>query len=166
MPLAVRSGEPMIGHVKIRERGSTPRAMQKEMRSHLKEAWRDSGEHWHREIRPKHFTNAGFYEYGYTPRKPRYLARKRRQLGHTLPLVKSGLTRNLSRIRDVRSTSRGARVVIKAPTLRRQNPKSGINMMLEMRAISARDARDLATVHDGSVDSSLSRSQSTHEVTV
>jgi hypothetical protein len=71
----------------------------------------------------------GAREYGYQKRegergtagsekfKTSYTGRKLRRFGHTRPLVLTGESMRLAAIRDVRSTSKGAKVVIHARVL-------------------------------------------------
>lgn len=141
--------------ITIKEIQPTPRGMKRELGRCLKAMWADMGVMWHREFRPKHFTAAGAREYGYQPRsgergsrgskafKSSYTGRKLRQKGHTLPLVWSGLSRTFTRMRDVRSTSKGARVVMNPPALNLR-PKGGtIDMRDELTRISIRERHGL-----------------------
>jgi len=118
----------------------------------MKEAFGDAATMWHREMRPKHFTHAGAREYNYARRSERYTRRKLRTHGHTYPLVWTGATRNLTRICDVRTTSKGARVVMRAPKLLRPG---GPNMAEELRTVSAAENRRIAAAFDRSVNQGL-----------
>lgn len=138
----------------IKYTGSVPRAMAKQGRGILKAAWHDLGVTWHRELRPKHFTAAGAREYKYQPRegepgKPgrtrgrSYLRRKQRMFGHTLPLVFTGELRSLTRIRDVRATAKGVRVVMQANKANWRRSPGAPNMAAELRTISSAENRKL-----------------------
>ena len=109
-------------------------------------AFMEVGEWWHAERRKVHFTHEGAAQYGYEPRKRGYLWAKRKAVGHTLPLVYSGLSRMLSQQKDIRQRRAGVRVVIHAPTLLanprfKKGPQKGqlakkIPMRDEMTAVS------------------------------
>lgn len=146
--------------IRVTERGAVPGVAKRELNTMLKAAWEETGVHWHRSMRPKHFTHAGAREYGYTPRKGErgaagtkgfrqsYTGRKLKRFGHTLPLVYTGESRELTRIRDVRATSKGVRIVMNAPKLNFRSRHSTINMRDEMTRISAGEARELVAVLD------------------
>lgn len=121
-------------------------------------SYRATGHHWHVRYADKHFTRQGAQEYGYEPRKGEpgnpdpfgfkssYTGRKFREKGHTNPLEFSGLSRQLARIRDVRATAKGGRIVIHARGLNRKNPHSNINMREEMTEISSNEERAMLDV--------------------
>lgn len=110
----------------------------------------DAGRRWHREMRPKHFTTAGAREYNYRPRKGErgntdrkgfrrsYTGRKLRMMGHTRPLEFTGEGKRLSRIQDVRATSKRVRVILPRK-FNFRNPHSQINMREELTTISKRE---------------------------
>jgi hypothetical protein len=83
---------------------------QRDLNRMLKAEWTHMGETWHKRFRRPHFTMAAYGKYGYMPRSRRYNFFKRRSLGHTLPLVLSGTSRQLSEQRTVVATKRGANV--------------------------------------------------------
>ncbi len=149
---------------KVKYTGAVPSVARQALGRIKRESWRQTGEHWHGRYRPKHFRRSGAREYGYAPRtgepgssnpKGGYMRRKRREKGHSLPLVWSGTSRQLTRLRDVRATSKGARVVMNAPGLNRRHPKSRINMRDEMTRISVRERTQLTKVLDGGLDRRL-----------
>jgi hypothetical protein len=153
----------MIGHIEIRERGPTPRGFAKQRRAMQKESWARLGVEYRRKYLPRRFTIHGSMELDYKRRTLRYQARKRRLLGHNNPLVFSGETRNLVLAgNDVRSTSSGVRIPLKgARKLNRNNPKSDIQMHMEIRRVSRREANSLARHFDGTLDSQLANDQTT-----
>lgn len=122
----------------------------------LKPAYHDIGVYWHTHYRKKHFTHAGASEYGYTPRKGdrgsgrrfkgSYTAKKIRKWGHSKPLIWTGESERLTRIRDVRATSKGCRVVLKANKLNFRSRHTEIRMREEMTRISRREARELTKI--------------------
>lgn len=119
---------------------------------------------WHDNLRQKHFTKAGAREYKYAPRRGdrgnigrkgfrhTYQARKLRTKGHTRPLVYSGESEGRTRVRDVRSTSKGVRVVLNVPTLNLKNPLTKIDMRQEMTVISDREVPLLVEVGERELD--------------
>lgn len=113
--------------------------------------WKQLGQEWYDEFRMKHFTGEGAREYGYQPRKGQqkgsggkefwssYTGRKKRQFGHTDPLVFSGETRDMVRREKhprISSTRNGCKVFVRAPKLNWRHPKSSIRMADEMRTVS------------------------------
>lgn len=124
-----------------------------------RETFREMGELWHREMRPKHFTHAGAREYGYAPRKGEagnrhrkgfkrsYTGIKLRLVGHTRPLEFSGEGRRLSRIQDIRVTSKRVRVILPRK-FNFRNPHSRVNMREELTTISEREERELVAAAD------------------
>lgn len=143
--------------IEWRESGATPAVLKKEMNKILKTVWRVTAEHWHRYQRPKHFTHAGAREYGYTPRsgekgstrtrfKGSYTQRKIQAVDHTRPLEFSGTSRQLTRIQNIKSTSKGAVIRMRAPALNFRAKGSAINMREELTAISAGDLTKLKRV--------------------
>lgn len=109
-----------------------PRDVRRAMPGLLRSAYVSALTLWHTEFRPIHFTKRAASRYRYTPRagqraprgskayKRSYTARKQREKGHTLPLVYTGQSRTLSRLLDIRATSRRGRVVSHARGLNRR----------------------------------------------
>jgi len=108
--------------------------------------------YWHKALRPKHFTKAGASEYGYAPRQGErgsgkafrrsYQGQKLAIKGHTLPLVYSGESKDLTEIRDIRllPAGRGVRVSVgRARGLNRRHKSSKIRMADEMTTISEKE---------------------------
>lgn len=54
-------------------------------------------ERWRDKYLPLHFEGGASQRYGYRPRSGRYLARKRKQVGHGIPLVLTGRLRDAIR---------------------------------------------------------------------
>ena len=168
----------MIGHVKVRERGPTPRGMAKELNAIKKKLWNETGVFFHRTMLPLRFTKAGGRKLKYAKRKgegipkgsPRYArsytGRKERTQGHTDPLVYSGESKQLARIRDVRSTSKGAKVVLQARKLNFKHPKSRIRMNVEVRRVATDESETLAEYFDARLDERLARIQTQTTTTV
>jgi hypothetical protein len=163
----------MITAITIRDRGATPRGMGKIMREALKAGYEAAGIWWHRECRPKHFTRAAYALYQYTPRmgesgtgtrifKNSYTGRKLKKFGHTNPMVYTGVSQQLTRVRDVRATSKGVRIVMSAPALNFR-PKGGrINMVNELRErFTADEISMVAKIIDGVIDNKLKTANET-----
>jgi hypothetical protein len=130
--------------LKITESGVTPRKLRPIVRQMQITMFGKLGAYWHRYFRPKHFTAAGAAEYGYTPRTQKYTRRKLRTFNHANPLVYSGESRELARMKDIRATSKGVKIVM--PAVRKLNftPKGGrIKMADELRTISAGEQKQL-----------------------
>lgn len=159
----------MIEAIVIKERGPTPRGLARERRKAQKQAWLETGKEFHSRLMPKRFTLEGAAELGYTKRKgelmPRgsrgyrrsYTGRKERRFGHRLPMVYSGESRALARIRDVRATGNGARVVIHARKLNLRHPKSRVRMAQEIRRVSSAEAKLIGRWYDGRLDTQLNQ---------
>lgn len=155
--------------IKIKEDGVAPRNMVKAWNQVRREGYRAIAVMWHRDMRPEHFKVGARWKYDYKPRagelgNPRYIrlksgqkyrdfrrhyaARKLRMKGHGRPLVWSGTSEALSRIRDIRTTSKGSRVVLHTPGLNRRNKYSQINMREELTRITEGEARLLAKEYE------------------
>lgn len=170
----------MIGEFRIRYHGAVPGVTlgKRELNNEKKGTWKKTGVYWHRKFREKHFTAAGAREYGYYARKGEkmakgskaykrsYTGQKERQFGHTRPLEFSGASRQLTRIRDVRSTSKGVRVVLRAPTFNYRHPKSRINMRAEMTRVSLREADALIRDFDQGLERRLRNFRGTETKTI
>ena len=145
---------------KLTYRGAVPSIQRRHWRAILRAAYYHLGVFWHRELRKKHFTHRGAREYHYRKRqgepggpRPRgkrksYTARKLAKFGHTYPLVYTGASMRASRIREVRATYKGARVILHTPTLSRV-PGA------EMRRISRREMTQMQRLFDRFVDAKL-----------
>lgn len=154
--------------------GDSPSGMSKRAWQQLLiRAWRVAGQYWHKVILPKHFAMGAYQEYGYKARSTRrpkrsdrpssrlsYVAAKQRYKGHQLPLVWSGeLKRLTERIRDVRSDSKGARIVLHGPRYLWAYRKdlNQPDKAAELQAISQRDAEAIAAVMDRFLSAELGR---------
>ena len=149
--------------ITITEQGATPGILKKLWNQLTKQCWTELGTYWHAHLREKHFTHAGATEYAYDKRQGEHLLRswdkgfsrtytyrKLQRFGHTYPLVWSGASRTLTKIRNIQATRDGVRVVMNAPTLnfRKGNRGIGKTMREEMTTVSAREQVVLAGVWD------------------
>jgi len=128
--------------IKRRPRWLSKRAWQGVTR----ESFHALGVYWHKYLRKKHFTQTGAREYGYDVRSRKYEALKLRRFGHRDPLVYTGTSKALTAIRDVRSTAKGVRVVMRAPGLNRRARGKRTAMYDEMTMISDRERPELVDV--------------------
>lgn len=170
----------MIKNYVIRYTGWVPTSVfpPKQFRQMLKASFHTIGVHWHRRMRPKHFTKVGGREYGYQPRqgepgnptsrpfRSTYTGRKLKRYGHTRPLVKTGESRAFSRIRDVRSTSKGTRVVMRVPRLSFRRSPSAPHMQQELRTISKPENRELQQRFDKHMQQEINKQRDTREVRI
>ena len=118
----------------------------KKMNDILRGAWFLVGVHWHKKMRPKHFTEAGAREYRYQRRSKAYLKRKlnpKTGPGHTRPLEFSRQSRKLTKIRDVRPTAKGVRIVMGANKFNFRASINAPNMRDEMTTVSASEQREI-----------------------
>ncbi|MCG8407561.1 MAG: hypothetical protein MI923_20380 [Phycisphaerales bacterium] len=162
----------------FKERGPVPRVIRKEFNRIKKSAYRHIGNYWHRFFLRKHFTRAGAKEYGYLPRKGEsgnpdpfnfkrsYTGRKLKRFGHTNPLVFSGESMRRAMVRIVRSTSRGARVVMKAPAFNFRNKHSNINMREELTRVSRPERQKKVQLFDRFLDRRLEAINKTRTVRI
>lgn len=110
----------MLGHIKIEERGITPRRLAKAVREANKEEWRILAETFHTKFTPARFTEEHAKKAGYRKRSGEdgrfgtkafwksYIGRKIRQKKHRDPLVWSGETkRRAERMVGIVPTSKG-----------------------------------------------------------
>lgn len=142
----------MINSILVIEVGPTPGIWKREHNRLMRESFEQAGAFYHVQFMHKHFTRAGAKEYGYKPRAGEqagigsrrffrsYSGRKLREKGHQRPLVWSGASETLARIRDVRANSRRGRIVQHARGLNRKNPNSEIDMAREVRTVSRSEA--------------------------
>jgi len=153
--------------ITITETGATPKIMKRRLREIIKAACAQIGYHHLRYNVPKHFTQAGAREYGYTARKGEgmsvsdkgfwrsYTGQKLRKMHHTKPMVWAGESERRSRQQDIRATSNGVRIVLHTPHLAMQNPDSAVNMAEEMGTVSGAEAHVIGVVFRDSIQRSL-----------
>lgn len=131
-----------------------------DMKLLIGEAWTQTGEFWHRTLRPRHFQADALSEYGYARRKRRYLARKRAKWGHIRPLVWSGELEQATRARriETRTFRTRSRMRVVLPLARKANwrhPASQVNLREELTAVSDRDAERMVAVHNRTMSERL-----------
>ena len=160
--------------------GATPGAVRKHLVGIKRRSFLAAGVYWHRKYRAKHFTPAGAREYHYAPRKGQpgsgqswwakstkgrrfrsYTNRKKKQKGHIRPLVWSGLSERLTRIRAVtaKATAKksNVKVRLRSPGLNRRHPKSNIRMWDEATRVTDAEFEKMADVVEDTLHKKLSK---------
>jgi hypothetical protein len=151
--------------VNLRDRGTTPRNLQKAMTAAKRAAWHDTAVRFHSEYRDKRFTEAHAREANYVKRKGEALARGSKQFrqsytgrklqmkGHTNPLEFSGKTRAAVRMASISSTTKGGKASYAgASTFNFKHPRSQIKMSEEFRRLIPREANELGQYFDQLLD--------------
>lgn len=135
----------MMGPTKVKKKGPVPGNMtRREYNARIiKPGLEDTGVEYHRELLPIRFTERAKRLLNYTPRKRNYQARKRRVWGHNDPLVWSGESRGIARLRDVRATGKSVKIKIHAKTLNFRHPSSEISMSDEVTRIAPSEMQQL-----------------------
>jgi len=159
----------MMGAVLIRSTGAVPGSMKKSdwNREILKPSYEELGKEFHKNYLPLRFTRRGAKLLNYMPRKGEesglsrkeffksYTGRKVRSKGHKDPLRWSDESMNLARIRDIRATGKGVKVVIHARGLNRRNANSRIVMSDEVRRVAKEEERPLVATLDNAIQSNI-----------
>jgi hypothetical protein len=145
----------MIMAFKIKKVGTIPGVLsRRDLQGLMKSMWAFGGEYWHKNFRAKHFTPAGGKEYGYRPRAKKYMIQKAKTLHHQRPLVRTGESEKATRMRDVRATSKGVRVVMVAPKLN-FSKGNGMTPRQELTKISAKERDQMVKLMEARLDKSL-----------
>ncbi len=133
----------------------------RELRNLLTDAYIHIGRTWHRDIRPKHFTNRASAVYHYAARqgeagnpdphgfKSSYTGRKLHIAKHTRPREMTGQSRMQTAARAmIAATSKSARVTMNVGNLSWPHPSGRINMAAELRRLSTDDQTTLSREFD------------------
>lgn len=120
-----------------------PAAKKRDINKMLTNEWRAMGETWHKRYRPIHFTMRAMSKYGYTPRKRSYNFRKRKAVGHVLPLVLSGESRQRSATKTIRANKNGSRVTSPVQAFNFKPRGSRVRMREEYTAVAKSETDDL-----------------------
>ncbi|MGB7325919.1 MAG: hypothetical protein WBD31_13675 [Rubripirellula sp.] len=165
----------MIGAVKIRERGATPRGMKRIYGNLSKEAYAAAAQFFDDHLRDRRFTAEHARAARYTKRKGEnltgrarrrsYVGRKERQFGHDRPLEFSGKTRDALRSGGrVSTTKNHARIAYpQARVFSFRHPKSQIRMQEEFRRLLPEEEVQLGQVYDRRLDELLASSDFTSQ---
>jgi len=116
-----------------------------------------AGVEWHQKFMPEHFTESGGRKYGYKQRSKSYRARKLRVKHHRRPLVWSGLSQALMRIRDVRAKTNGVKIYSHASGLNRRRSSRAPDMLLEMGTVTEGERQHLMAVQDRRIEKELKK---------
>lgn len=153
-------------HVKMKWTGPRVKGLHK----HLRYAYAHVANYWHGRILPKHFTREGARKYRYAKRqgepgsgkrvKGSYTEQKRKQHGHTLPLVLTGLARTLARMRNIRATGKGAQISIAVGKML-LNPKGRREREREVTEVAPGELRDMARLFKKIVTARLNADRTT-----
>lgn len=142
-----------VDKAKLKRVGVTGRGLQRAQRDALEAMAR----HWHDKFLPLHFMSSAFERYGYTKRKGMlldssskafrrsYWGRKLRTASGDKPLVASGEGELLSRLVDLRVTSKQVRVVLPRK-FNFRHAKSRVSMRDEITRIIPSEADELIRV--------------------
>jgi len=135
------------GEFVIEKRGIVPERLLQEMPEVSEKALYAGAVEWHEEIRPQHFEPGAKHRYSHTPRKRRYLARKRKYTGQAVDLVMTGETMRRTRLRRIRSNPRRAKVLLPAGFNRRAKG-SRVRMRDEVTLIIRSDEREIVNAYE------------------
>lgn len=164
----------MISGATMKERGPTPRKLQKFVTAAKRQAWLEVGRVFHETMRPKRFTKEHAAAAKYGKRKGENLAegskgwkrstagrkfkQSQRVRGADAPLVWSGRTRLGTEIANIRGTTKGVKVHYPgANTLNFKHRKSRLNMRKEFVTLTKDEVATLAKIFDNKLDSELAK---------
>lgn len=122
------------------------RRFRKRYKKAVVEGFAYTGTWWHRKRLPVHFSERGASIYGYTPRSKSYQKRKRKAKGHNRPMVWTGASERLAKIKDVRAKYGRAPkvdVVLHARGLNRRPKKGRIKMHEEVIRVIPREKKQM-----------------------
>jgi len=123
-------------------------------KSALKQAYIHTAQWWFRERMPRHFTAEGGQEYGYEPRTPGYMRKKRRRRHTDDPLVWTGESRRkIKQIEDIKGNSSGATVRLNVPRHWNWHP----HHTAELLATTQREVRNMGRQVQRFVTSEMNR---------
>lgn len=143
----------------------------------LKEAWEQAGIFWHKSFRELHFEEGATKRYGYAPRQGEgdrtyrkgfwrsYTGKKLKKYGHTKPLVLSGTSCGLTRLRSIQATANKVRVPLHAPALNFHRDPSPVEMWKDATTITTDEGTQIARFMDRYLDSRLRRYHASQTVT-
>ena len=154
-------------HVKMKWTGPRVKGLHK----HLRYAYANVANWWHKHVLPVHFTKQGASKYHYEKRqgerlgggrrrKGSYTGRKIAKHGHSLPLVYTGLARMLSRMRNIRATGKGARISIAVGNML-MNPKGRREREREMGAVAPGELQQMRRIFHKIVTDRLNTDRTT-----
>lgn len=110
-------------------------APRSEVRRWVKAGFFTMADGWHRKVRRGHFALSARSKYNYTPRSRTYNTVKRKAVGHTIPLVLSGTSRDLSETKKVTATSKEGRVRMPVRVFNFRTAKSKVDKRKEFTTV-------------------------------
>lgn len=134
-------------HYKVDPREWTSK---RNLNRHMREVNKDVLRHWHKEMRPVHFTTRGAAKYKFQRRTNATVKIKKELYHHNLPIVQKGLARSLTgNIKSLRSTPTMARLTMRGPWYlghRQKRKRGGLSpdLKAELTRIDPADAQKLA----------------------
>lgn len=120
-----------------------PAAKRSDINKMLTNEWRDMGNTWHKKYRLTHFSMRAYSKYGYTARKKSYNFRKKKAVGHVIPLLLSGEGRMLSGTKNVKANKKGCDVTMPINKFNFRSKGSRVNMRKEMTTVAGVERDDL-----------------------
>lgn len=109
----------------------------------VKDGLAANGEYWHKNYRRRHFHVRAFTYYSYAPRSRKYDRYKRKKLGHTHPLVFTGVSRNLSEGKTIRATPQKVDVIMPTRAFNFRPKNSRVDMRREFTQINREEEHEL-----------------------
>ena len=112
---------------------------------------------WHKRFRRGHFTLAARSKYNYTPRSRTYNTVKRKIVGHTIPLVLSGTSRDLSETKKVTATSKEGRVRMPVRVFNFRTKNSKVDKRKELTTVLPQERNQLSAMAHLTVEKEAQR---------
>ncbi|TXH44325.1 MAG: hypothetical protein E6Q97_32840 [Desulfurellales bacterium] len=134
-----------------------PGASKTHMRDALRAGFYDAGMLWWRKYRPRHFAMTAFAEYGYTKRNSRYTKWKMRHLRHSLPLVRTGRSRDLTQSKAIIATASYVHVRMSARVFNFKPKGFKGSMSKEMTTISSAEHQAMTETVESTFAKVISR---------
>lgn len=165
----------MIARFIVKKTGFAAKLKTAQWNRVLKAGFQAAGTYWHANYLPGHFTQEGGKKYGYKKRsgeraglgdkaKNLYFEKKRRHAQKKgipfAPLVYSGESMQAAKRRNVKATSKGARVVLNVPNLNFQHNRD------EVTRVTRDEARTLRRVFRDTVTGLLKWIQNSEKTTI
>ena len=122
-----------------------------------RETMRTLGNQWHKRFRAPHFTLGAYTRYGYLRRKPTYDRIKKKAVGHVKPLVLSGTSEALSRVKTVRATKNSSTVRMPIRQFNRVSRHSKIDKVKEFQTVAITEKRRLEKHSGVQIEQKLNR---------
>lgn len=131
----------MINQITISEFGATSGLLARQRTKLITAAMEAGAANHHQQYMWRHFQPEAYRRYGYHDRTKAYVRRKLREKGHNRPLVWSGASEILAKIRDIRSTRNRTTLIQHARGLNRRKPTSEVRMNEEIRKVAEVEIR-------------------------